>query len=152
MAPKDGNRGDGLHVTYQPTITEWTHGEVKERLVIPAGEVTDYSSIPEKGVLGWLARKRGFNKKAPYFRRSGGIHDPLYFALKHWGGILPYGWYQFFNPVTSDWEPVIAYQWERKQADTIWKRVSIEDGCPEKIANEGYWWLRKFGGLHMIFN
>lgn len=119
----DGNRGDGMFLTYNATITEWRHGEVRERLVIPAGEITDYSSIPDRRVLGWLAKKLGFDKSAPYFTRSGKIHDMLYFALKHWGGILPYSWYQFFNPVSNEWEPVITYQWNRQQADAIWKRI-----------------------------
>lgn len=148
----DGNLGDGTFLTYHPSITEWKHGSVLERLVIPSGEVTDYSSIPDSGVLGWLAKKLGFDKNAPYFTRSGKIHDPLYFALKQWGGILPHGWYQFFNPETNQWEPRIAYKWNRQQADAIWRRISIEDGCPEKIANRGYHFLRMFGGLHMMFN
>lgn len=146
----DLNEEDGLYLTMEPSITEWQHGEVRERLVIPAGQITDYSSIPQKGLGGWLAKKRGFDKNAPHFRRSGKIHDVLYFAIKKWHGILPEGWFQFFNPNTQSWEPVIAYEWTRKKADAIWHRVSIEDGCPIKVANEGHWFLRRFGGLHML--
>lgn len=148
----DGNLGNGLYRTYEPTTTEWLHGEVKERLVIPSGGTTDYSSIPEKGVLGWLARRLGFNKNAPYFKRSGKIHDPLYWALKYRDGFLPYGWHQFYNPESEQWQPTIAYQWNRQQADVIWKRISIEDGCPEPVAKKGYRFLRLFGGLHMLLN
>lgn len=149
MTATDGNLGGGLYRTYEPTITEWTHGEVRERLVIPAGQTTDFSSIPEKGVMGWLARKLGFKKEDPCFTRSGKVHDELYFALKHWGGVLPRGWYQYFNPEKNDWEPVLYYQWNRQQADAIWRRLSIEDGCPVKIADRGYQFLRLFGGIHM---
>jgi len=148
----DGMLGNGLYLTYNPTITEWTHGDARERIVIPPGEITDFSSIPNTGLLGWFAKKRGFDPSAKYFVRSGKIHDPLYFALKFWKGILPEGWYQFHNPEKQDWEPVVGYQWSRKQADEIWRRVSIEDGCPVSVANEGYWWLRHFGGLHMLLH
>lgn len=148
----DGALGGGLYLTFYPTITEWTHGEVRERLVIPPGEKTDYSSIPETGLLGWLAKKLGLVRSAPWFKRSGKIHDPLYFALKHWGGILPDGWYEFFNPVSQEWESVVAYQWDRQQADAIWRRVSIEDGCDPVVAERGYKFLRAFGGLHMRFS
>lgn len=148
----DGSLGDGLYITYNPTVVEWSHGEARERLIIPPGQVTDFSSIPDSGILGWFAKWRGFNKKADYFKRSGKIHDMLYYALKKWGGILDEGMFQFINPVSGQWENVIAYQWNRQQADAIWRRVSIEDGCPVKLADEGYWWLRKFGGWHMMFH
>jgi hypothetical protein len=148
--PENGSLGDGLYRTYLPSITEWLHGEVRERIVIPAGQTTDFSSIPQKGLLGWFAKKRGFDKTKPYFIRSGEIHDPLYWALKFRNGFLPDGWYQFFNPCTEQWEPIFGYQWNRQQADAIWRRVSIEDGCPEPIANRGYRFLRVFGGLHML--
>lgn len=140
---------DGLHLTTEPSITEWMNRKVKERIVVPSGQITDYSSIPEKGLLGWMARRLGFKKDAPYFTRSGKIHDCLYFALKHWGGVLPPGWYQYFNPYSNRWENTTAYQWTRQQADAIWRRVCIEDGCPEAIAKRGYRFLRLFGGWHM---
>lgn len=148
----DLDLGDGRHVTTEPTITEWMHGDVKERLTIPPGGITDYSSIPTKGVTGWLARRLGLRKDDPCFTRSGKIHDPLYFALKHWNGILPDGWFQYWNPYSERWTDVIAYKWDRQQADAIWRRVSIEDGCPPAVAARGYWFLRAFGGLHMKFS
>lgn len=148
--PGNGSLGGGRYRTYLPSITAWCHGNVRERIVIPPGQTTDFSSIPDRGVLGWLARRLGFDKKAKHFQRSGEIHDPLYWALKHRNGFLPDGWYQFFNPHTNAWEPVLNYQWDRQQADAIWRRVSIEDGCPESVANRGYRFLRVFGGLHML--
>lgn len=148
----DGDLGKGLYLTYSPTVVEWKHGDIRERLIIPSGQVTDYSSIPDRGVLGWVARRLGFDRKADWFKRSGKIHDMLYFALKHWRGILPDGWYQFYNPITSQWEDVIAYQWRREQADEIWRRISIEDGCQVKTAVLGYKLLRAFGGLHMLLH
>lgn len=147
-----GDLGSGLHRTYIESIVEWLHGDVRERIVIPAGETTDFSSIPDSGFLGWAAKKLGFDKKALYFIRSGKIHDIIYFYLKYNHGILPDGWYQFFNPVENKWQPTIAYQWDRQQADAIWRRVSIEDGCPAGLAQEGYDFLRVFGGLHMLFH
>ena len=146
----DGDLGDGLHRTFEPTITEWLHGDTRERIVIPSGETTDYSSIPSKGILGALAKMRGFDYKAPYFIKPGKIHDPLYEAIKLTHGIMPVGWYQFFNPITNRWENAVNYQWARKAADIVWRRVAIEEGCPPKIANEGYLWLRAFGGLHNL--
>jgi hypothetical protein len=148
----DGNLGNGLYMTYSISVTEWNHGEVKERIVIPAGEQTDYSSIPNKGISGWIAKELGLEKSKSYFTRSGKIHDQLYFALKYLNGILPAGWYQFLNPITNEWEPVISYRWDRQQADSIWRRISIEDGCPPQIAERGYRFLRVFGGLHMKLN
>ena len=148
----DGVLENGLYRTFEPTITEWTHGTVKERIVIPPGQTTNFSSIPQKGLMGWLARKLGFEKTAPYFTRSGKIHDELYNAIKNFKGYLPTGWYQFYNPLTQEWESVLNYKWTREQADAIWRRISIEDGCPEKTANRGYWVLRKFGGLHMLLS
>jgi hypothetical protein len=148
----DGNLKDGLYRTYTPTITVWQHGEVKERIVVPAGQTTDYSSIPDKGVTGWLARRLGLVKSDPWFTRSGKIHDELYNALKRRKGYLPEGWYQFFNPQTLKWEPVLDYQWNRQQADAIWRRISIEDGCPVKVAERGYMALRAFGGWHLFLS
>ncbi|MEN6621511.1 MAG: hypothetical protein ABFD50_08190 [Smithella sp.] len=146
----DGKLENGLYRTFEPTITQWNHGEVKERIVIPSGQTTNFSSIPEKGLMGWIAKKLGFVKTDPWFTRSGKIHDELYNALKHFKGYLPDGWYQFFNPVKNEWEPVLNYQWNRQQADAIWRRISIEDGCTEKVADRGYKFLRVFGGLHML--
>ncbi len=145
----DGQLSGGLYMTYHPSIVEWMNGNVKERIVIPAGGITDYSSIPDSGLLGWVAKKLGFDKNAEYFTRAGKIHDPLYFALKYWNGFLPDGWFQFYNPLSERWEPIVAYRWTRKVADKIWCRVAIEDGCPEKIAKRGYKFLRIFGGIHM---
>lgn len=147
----DGNLGDGMHLTYHPSITEWKHGDVRERIVIPGGEVTDYSSIPDKGILGWIAEKRGFIKSKPYFTRSGDIHDELCTAIKYWGGFLPDGWYQYFNPETNEWENIIGYKWTIPAANAIWERVSIEDGCPPDVAHEGRWWLDHFCWLHIKF-
>lgn len=150
--PIDGDLGGGLYRTYQPSITEWKHGDVRERIVIPPGETTDFSSFPEKGPLGWLARSLGFKKDAPWSIRSGKIHDELYFTLKERKGILPAHWYQFFNPETNAWEDVLDYQWNRQQADAVWRRISIEDGCPVKTADLGYNCLRVFGGAHMLLH
>jgi len=146
----DGNLGGEEHMTMEPAITKFERGNVQERLVIPEGEVTDYSSIPDSGILGWLAKKLGFDKNAPYFTRSGKIHDMLYWAIKYRNGFLPYGWYQFYNTKTLQWEPVIAYKWERQEADIIWEDVSIDDGCPVALAKKGYDFLRTFGGIHMF--
>lgn len=148
----DGILGNGLYLTYNPSITEWVHGDVRERIIIPPGEVTDFSSFPDKPPLVWLARSLGFKKEAKWAIRSGKIHDMVYLAIKKWGGILPDSWYQFYNPTTNQWEDVIAYQWTREQADEIWRRISIEDGCPVKTAVLGYKMLRVFGGLHMLFS
>lgn len=145
----DGNLGNGLHITYQPSITEWLFGEVRERIVVPAGQSTDYSSIPDSGIMGWIAKKRGFIKTAPYFTRSGKIHDELCGAIKFHKGFLPDGWYQFFNPTTNQWESIHSYQWTIRAANAIWERVSIEDGCPPNIAKEGRFWLDRFCWLHM---
>lgn len=145
----DAPLADGLHLTLEPTITEWANAGIRERLVIPAGIITDYSSIPDRGPLGWVAKKAGLDKNAPWFTRSGKIHDTLYWFLKNRAGILPVGWYQALNPETGLWIDIVAYQWKRQWADAIWRRTSIEDGCPPAIAGRGYAVLRLVGGIHM---
>lgn len=148
----DGILGDGMYMTTTPSIYAWKQGEVNVRIVVPEGEETDYSSIPDKGILGKIAHWRGFNKSADYFTRSGKIHDELYEAIKYQNGFLKDGWFQFFNKAKNTWEPVLNYRWTQEEADGIWKSISIEDGCPVALANEGYWWLRHFGGLHMLLH
>lgn len=148
----DTSLDGGIYVTGEPTITEWRNGDAMERLVIPAGLITDYSSIPNKGVLGWLARLLGVKKEAPYFTRAGKIHDTLYFHVKTRQGILPDGWYQVRVDGSDHWLSVISYQWTRRAADAIWRRVAIEDGCPVPIANRCHRALRLFGGVHMRFS
>lgn len=148
--PNDVALGDGLNITLDETITEWRHGDILERIVVPSGQITDFSSIPDRGLLGWTARKLGFDKKAPHFKRSGKIHDILYFYLKTNQGVLPDGWFQFFNPETQQWQPIIGYQWNREQADSIWERISVEDGCDPKVAKRGRKLLNRFGGWHML--
>lgn len=142
--------GGGENRTLEPISVEWSHGDVRERITIPAGETTDFSSIPTTGVLGWLARRLGFDKNAPYFQRAGAIHDALYWALKYRGGVLPLTWYWFYNEKTQAWEHPVFYRWERQQADAIWRRIVIEDGGPPRLANIGYRVLRAVGGLHML--
>ena len=148
----DGILGDGMYMTTTPSIYAWKQGEVDVRIVVPEGEETDYSSFPDKPPLVYLARSLGFRKEAEWAIRSGKIHDMLYEAIKLWHGILPDHWFQFRNPETGQWEDVVDYQWTREQADEIWKRISIEDGCPVKTAELGYRCLRIFGGLHMLLH
>lgn len=152
ILPPDAPLDGGLHITLEETITEWTNRGIRERIVVPPGLVTDFSSIPDKGLLGMTARAIGLDRSKPWFTRSGKIHDPLYFFLKHRAGILPPGWYQFYNPNTQLWVDIVAYQWKRQWADAVWRRVSIEDGCPPAAASRGYAFLRAFGGIHMALD
>ena len=138
--------GDDEYLTYLPTVYEWTKGDARFRLVIPAGQNTDLASSP------WWARLLGFKKEDVRWHRAAKIHDLLCYYIKLYNGVLPKGYYQFWNPLTNRWENVITPRWKRKEADQLFLKIMLEDGFPPKRAHVAYHAVRTFGGIHMKFS
>lgn len=135
--------GNNEYVTLVPTVYEWVKGEIRFRLVIPAGQNTDLASAP------WWARFAGFKKEDERWHRASKIHDFLYYQIKNNNGILPMGYYQFWQHEEWRWRNIITPQWKRKEADDLFLKIMLEDGFPQGKARLAHRAVRIFGGLHM---
>lgn len=140
----------GEYLTYRPISYIWEQGQATLRLNIPAGQNTDYASIPTRGVPGWLARRLGFRPDDPTLIRASKVHDMLCYHIRVDDGVLPEGYYQYVHPDTRKWENVATTRWRQREADKLWRKIAIEDGFPEWKANVGHQALRRFGWAHRL--
>ncbi len=133
--------GKDEYLTYLPTTYEWTKGQAKFRLVIPAGQNTDLASAP------WYAQLLGFKKEDERWHRASKVHDRLYERGKR-GLPLPDGEYQYWNPITDKWENILNPYWKRKEADKLFLKIMLEDKFTPWRAKTAYKAVRAFGGIH----
>jgi hypothetical protein len=136
--------GTNEYITYKSTVYAWDKGDVKFRIIFPAGQNTDLMSSPV------FARFLGFKKEDPRTWEASKIHDFLCFHIRYNRGVLPEGSYQFWNPENRQFENCHSYRWTFQEADEMFKKILVRNGFPQWEANKAYWSLRAFGWLYRM--
>lgn len=136
--------GKDEYITFKESVFEWTQGDVRFRVIVPAGLNTDFMSNPT------VSMPLGFKKDDPRTIKASQTHDFICYHISNSNGVLPEGSYQFWNPTTKQWENCKNAKWNFKQADALFKRQLIEDGFPPKKATVAYYALRWFGWAYRL--
>lgn len=116
---EDGREGYVLHAP-NGWCYEWTYGEVRRRLVVPDGFMSDGGSVP------WCLWTLLRITPDGVMRRAFFAHDALFF----WAGDLPKSWLHEWDPVTGQWLEIGGLpetEYTRNEADHLLGRIARED-------------------------